>query len=108
MKRRWLNAGDGRHLVPVGLGVVLAEVRAERLERLRLLLLEEPEEAPELRPPPRHAPGPPALVRLAQLAHRLPEAQAERAAGNGGAILRRLGGGGAHPLPLSLLSCCSE
>lgn len=90
-----MNAGEGRHLVPVGLGVVLAEVRAERLERLRLLLLEEPEEAPELRLPPRHAPGPPALVRRPQLAHRVPKAQ--QPAGLGGAI-RRLG---AHPLKLT-------
>lgn len=43
----------GRDLVPVRLGVVLAEVLVERLERLHLLLLEEPEEAPQLRLPPR-------------------------------------------------------
>jgi hypothetical protein len=67
----WTGWGRDADLVPVGLGVVLAEVLVERLERLRLLLLEQPEEAPELRLPPRQAPGPAAPVGLPQLPHRL-------------------------------------
>lgn len=62
-------------LVPVGLALVLAEVLVERLERLHLLLLEQPEEAPELGLPPRQAPGPAALVGLPQLPHRLAQSR---------------------------------
>lgn len=64
---------DRTHLVSEGLDAVLAEVLAEHVEDGLLLVLEEPDEAPELRLPPLQVPGPAALVHLPQVAHQAAE-----------------------------------
>lgn len=63
------------NLVSEGLAAVLPQVLVEHVEDLLLLLLQEPDEAPELRLPPLQALRPAALVHLPQVAHQAAEAQ---------------------------------
>ena len=65
---------DFTHLVSVGFSAVLAEVVMEHAEDVVLFLGEEPEESPELRPPPREVLCPAALAHLLQAAQALMKA----------------------------------
>lgn len=59
--RLWTSVGDGC-LISVSFGLVLAEVLLERRKHALLLLVEEPLQSLELRPPPCKASRLPALV----------------------------------------------